>query len=64
MSTVPPVRYRNGWLAWLAPDGRWWQISTYRPDLGAVTSSEAANARAIKLVPVVKMPQHTGDYDG
>jgi hypothetical protein len=61
MSAVPPVRYRDGWLAWQAPDGKWWQISTFRPDLGVCVSSEAANARAVKLVPTIPMP---GDNRG
>lgn len=56
MGNVPQVRYRDGWLAWQAPNGKWWQVSTFRPDLGAIVSSESANARAVKLVPVVAMP--------
>jgi len=48
-------------LAWQSPDGKWWQISTFRPDLGVCVSSEAANARAVKLVPTIPMP---GDNRG
>lgn len=64
VSSIPKVRYRDGWLAWQAPNGKWWQISTFRPDLGAVVSSEAANARAVKLVPVVALPQHKENPGG
>lgn len=53
---IPDVRFRDGWLCWQDTDGRWWQISTFAPELGAYTSSEAANTHATRLVPTIPMP--------